>query len=107
HARAPYHRDVPNLPFDFQQPFTQAASTPLSVAALSRKIEAALDQGLPMSVQVVGEVANHTVRNGHHYWSLRDDNARIDCVMWASDARAASVHAQDGARMVAPGRVVH
>ena len=100
---------VGNLPFDFAMDKTLDAQgkAPLSVSALSNQIEAALAAGLPRSVQVVGEVANHSVRNGHHYWSLRDETARIDCVMWASDARSAQVHAQNGATMVATGTVVH
>jgi len=88
-------------------PRAEAEQSPLTVTALSRQIEAALASGLPSSVQVEGEVANHTIRNGHHYWSLRDDTARIDCVMWASDARSSTTHAVDGAAMVVTGTVVH
>ena len=85
----------------------EADQPTLTVTALSRQIEAALAGSLPSSVQVEGEVANHTVRNGHHYWTLRDDTARIDCVMWASDARRSTTHAVDGAAMVVTGTVVH
>ena len=100
-----------NLPFDFGMDKADTTGArpdePLSVTALSRCIEAALAAGLPGSVRVQGEVANVTLRNGHRYFSMRDGEASISCVMWASDAARCPMSMVDGDRVVAGGSVVH
>ena len=80
---------------------------PLTVAMLSQRIEAALAGGLPSSIRVEGEVANAVVRNSHQYFSLREPEASIGCVMWASDAQRCPHELRDGDRVIALGSVVH
>ncbi len=93
---------------DAPQHASEATSDPpLTVAALSQRIEAALAKGLPASLRVEGEVANAVIRNGHQYFSLREPGASIGCVMWASDLQRCSHTVRDGDRVIAVGSVVH
>ena len=84
-----------------------APDPPMTVAMLSQRIEAALAQGLPANIRVEGEVANAVVRNSHQYFSLREPDASIGCVMWASDAQRCTHDLRDGDRVIAVGSVVH
>ncbi|MEZ0265674.1 MAG: exodeoxyribonuclease VII large subunit, partial [Phycisphaerae bacterium] len=56
---------------------------PLSVSQLTGQIERALKDCLPASVLVRGEVSNfkHHAASGHMYFTLKDADACIDCVM--------------------------
>ena len=53
---------------------------------------------------VVGEVANHrNPGSGHHYFTLRDEKASLNCVMFRSGRGGRFL--QDGAQVVIHGRV--
>ena len=76
----------------------------MPVAALLAHIKAAVNTHLPGKVRVVGEVSNLSDRN-HWFFSLKDGEAVIRCVMFASAARAVRFKARDGVEVVATGRV--
>ena len=84
-----------------------SAPTPWTVSRLGGCITDALAAGVPDPVDVVGEVANWTERNGHWYFSLRDESATISCVMWASDTARATMRPASGDRVVVRGGVTH
>ena len=74
-----------------------------TVAALIAEINALLEQGFS-GVQVEGEVTNaSTSGRGHIYFSLKDDSAALDCVMWASRARRLKFELEDGLAALALG----
>jgi len=55
---------------------------------------------------IEGEVSNASQSTaGHFYFSLKDESARISCVMWRSQARRLSRLPQDGEQVLAHGRV--
>ncbi|MCJ7756214.1 MAG: exodeoxyribonuclease VII large subunit, partial [Thermoanaerobaculales bacterium] len=55
-----------------------------SVAALLSEVNALLDQGFS-GVRVEGEATNvNPSGRGHIYFTLKDESASVDCVMWAS-----------------------
>ncbi|MDP7069869.1 MAG: exodeoxyribonuclease VII large subunit [Phycisphaerales bacterium] len=87
------------LPFDWKPAERPSERPAMTVTDLARRIAAALEQGVPDPVRVQGEVAAFSERRGHWYFTLRDDEASIQCVMWASDVRR-------GARAIAMGDVV-
>jgi exodeoxyribonuclease VII large subunit len=61
---------------------TGAGGAPLTVAALNRAVAASLARGFPL-VRVLGEVANFTrAASGHWYFTLKDDQAQVRCVMF-------------------------
>ncbi|HEV7301373.1 MAG TPA: exodeoxyribonuclease VII large subunit [Tepidisphaeraceae bacterium] len=80
---------------------------PITVAQLTADIERALKGGLPPSVAVKGELSNynHHRGSGHHYFTMKDGSACIDCVMFKSDAIRLKFVPNDGMEVVTTGRV--
>jgi len=76
----------------------------MSVANLLSHIKSAVNTHLPGKVRVVGEISNLSDRN-HWFFSLKDGEAVIRCVMFASAARVVGFKARDGVEVVATGRV--
>ncbi len=75
-----------------------------SVGRLTRIIRDLLDDGLPM-VWVEGELSNVTLhRSGHRYFTLKDAEAQIQCVMWRT-RRAPAFELEEGVKVRAFGRV--
>lgn len=58
------------------------------------------------SVRVEGEISNFTrARSGHLYFTLKDAQAQLKCVMWRSAAESLPFQPGDGDSVVAGGRV--
>ncbi len=77
----------------------------LTVSALTAEIKALLEDGLP-PVWLTGEISNfkhHT--SGHFYFSLKDSEAQIPCVMWAGRNRYLRFAPRDGMQVVIQGKV--
>lgn len=63
------------------------------------------DAGLA-AVSVEGEISNYSAAaSGHRYFSLKDDQCVLKCVMWAGSAAHLRFHPQNGMKVVAMGRV--
>jgi exodeoxyribonuclease VII large subunit len=76
-----------------------------SVSQITQEIKAFLESEFP-SVWVTGEISNFTHHgSGHMYFSLKDDNAQINCVMWRSRNERLTFRPQTGLRVVAWGQV--
>ena len=80
-------------------------SPPLSVSelsgALKRTIESAFGQ-----VRVRGEISGFKRHNsGHCYFTLKDENACIDAVIWRSNAVVLAFRPEDGAEVIATGKL--
>jgi len=74
-----------------------------SVAALITEVNALLGQGFS-GVRVEGEVTNaSTSGRGHIYFTLKDEAAALDCVMWASKAQRLKFRLDDGLAVLALG----
>jgi exodeoxyribonuclease VII large subunit len=74
-----------------------------TVAGLIAEINSLLEQGFA-GIRVEGEVTNaSTSGRGHLYFSLKDDSAAIDCVMWASRARQLKFELEDGLAVLSSG----
>jgi exodeoxyribonuclease VII large subunit len=79
--------------------------TVYSVASLNRLVREILDQSLP-PVWVAGEIANwKRSHRGHCYFSLRDSQAQLRCVLFESDARRLPAEPKEGMRVRAFGAV--
>ncbi|MEM9418887.1 MAG: exodeoxyribonuclease VII large subunit [Planctomycetota bacterium] len=85
-------------------PHEEPADRPLSVGELAGQIKAALTDNLPRRIRVVGEVSNLSDRN-HWFFSLKDQDASIRSVMFASAARKVGFPVRDGLEVVATGRI--
>jgi exodeoxyribonuclease VII large subunit len=72
------------MALDFEGAERATARAPLTVSALNRTVAGLLERSFPL-VRVVGEVANLTrAASGHWYFSLKDDQAQVRCVMFRS-----------------------
>ena len=69
--------------------------------ALKRTIENAFGQ-----VRVRGEISGFKRHaSGHCYFTLKDENACIDAVIWRSNAAALAFRPEDGAEVIATGKL--
>ena len=76
-----------------------------SVTDLTRQIKGTLEEGFSR-IAVQGELSNFKHHSsGHLYFTLKDEHAQIQCVMWRSRVPALSVTPQDGMKMIARGNV--
>ena len=77
----------------------------LSVSDLTRNIRFILEENFT-SLWVEGEVSNfkrHT--SGHLYFSLKDDQSQVPCVMFRRENQALEFEMKDGLKLVCFGRV--
>lgn len=79
---------------------------PLTVSQLTRQIDRVLKDHLPTSVLVKGEISNVNAHgSGHLYFTLKDADACIDCVMWRSDAARLRFEPDGGMELLVSGHV--
>lgn len=78
-----------------------------SVAELTTYIREMFDVNENLQdVWVQGEVSNmRRAASGHWYFTLKDSQAQLKCVMWRSSAERQTVSPQDGDAILAHGRV--
>jgi len=76
----------------------------LTVGQLAGMVSDALSAGLPETVRVVGEVSGLRSRT-HLYFTLKDADAVVNCVLFASTARRLPFQPEDGREVIASGRV--
>jgi len=78
----------------------------VGISELTRRIKRLLEGGFS-SVAVQGEVSNfkHHHPSGHLYFTLKDENASLNAVMWRSRASMLPFMPIDGMKVVASGRI--
>jgi len=75
-----------------------------TVAQLNRHARQLVEAGL-RAVWIKGEVSGlKTYRSGHWYFSLRDAEAQVRCVMWRTDNLRTSAKLEDGQQVFLEGR---
>ena len=78
----------------------------LTVSQLTALIKQAIGLHLPATVHVIGQISNFKRHgSGHLYWTLKDDQSELSCVMWRSDAARMKFKPADGLEVVATGAV--
>ncbi|RNC81695.1 MAG: exodeoxyribonuclease VII large subunit [Phycisphaera sp.] len=81
-----------------------AQDAPISVSMLAGLIDGSLRKGIPSSVRVIGEVSGFRERT-HWYFDLKDADAVVQCVVFASSARKLGFVPENGQEVVASGRI--
>jgi exodeoxyribonuclease VII large subunit len=78
----------------------------ISVSELSNALKRAIEDGFPY-VRVRGEVSNYRGphSSGHVYFSLKDQGARIDAVIWKGVFSRMRVRPEDGMEVIATGKI--
>ncbi|MEX2583746.1 MAG: exodeoxyribonuclease VII large subunit [Gemmatimonadota bacterium] len=65
-----------------------------------------LIEGVFPPLWITGEIANFTrARSGHCYFTLRDDNSQLRCVMWRDEARRLPTAPEEGMAVRGLGRL--
>ena len=86
----------------FDQPSAEPPSVP-SVSEFTGKIKAVIESGFSDSL-VEGEVSDpKTSRNGHIYFTLKDEDAQLPCVVWRSVANRLELQLEQGQQIIAGG----
>lgn len=76
-----------------------------TVSELTREIKIILETTLPV-IWLEGEISNFKKHSsGHFYFSLKDENAQIACVMWRTRNSQLFFTPQDGMKVLALGQV--
>ena len=76
-----------------------------TVSELTNEIKILLETNLP-SLWVQGEISNFTHhRSGHMYFSLKDEDAQIACVMWRNRNLGLFFTPQDGMKVLVYGSI--
>jgi exodeoxyribonuclease VII large subunit len=83
------------------------AAKAVSVTELTRQIDRAIKTSLPPAVLVRGEISNFKDHgaSGNAYFTLKDAEACIDCVMFSSERENLKFDPSDGMELIATGRV--
>lgn len=82
------------IPFSFDIP---------SVSELTQKIKSLLENNF-RDILVEGEISNVSQsRNGHYYFTVKDDDAQMPCVIWRSTAMRMDTELRDGQQVVLGG----
>ncbi|MGH2581305.1 MAG: exodeoxyribonuclease VII large subunit, partial [Anaerolineales bacterium] len=77
------------------------------VSELSRFLRELIETAEPLQdLWVQGEISNFSRPNsGHWYFTLKDKEAELRCVMWRTDAQWQTVAPEDGQSVEAHGRL--
>lgn len=80
---------------------------PISVTALNQYVKGLLDRDRLLSqVLVRSEISNYKVYpSGHHYFSLKDAESSIRCVMFRREASSLRFRPENGMKVIVSGRV--
>lgn len=79
----------------------------LTVTALTYALKRLIEENVSLDdVWIKGEISNFTAHSsGHFYFTLKDENARLSCVMFRSQARRLSFHPENGQAVMVTGRM--
>lgn len=78
----------------------------LTVSQLTALVKQAVNLQLPATVHVIGQISNFKRHgSGHLYWTLKDEQSELSCVMWRSDAPRIKFEPTDGLEIIATGSV--
>ena len=79
----------------------------LSVLQINEYIRATIDHDAFLSsVAIRGEISNYKMYpSGHHYFSLKDENASLRCVIFRGNAIHLKFRPENGMRIVALGKI--
>lgn len=79
----------------------------LSITQINEYIRGKMDEdGLLLQLAVRGEISNYKMYpSGHHYFTLKDENAALKCVMFKTSASKLRFRPENGMKVIAMGRI--
>ena len=80
-------------------------TTPLTVTELTRQIKGALENVFP-PLWITGELSGFTAAaSGHYYFTLKDENSQVSCVMFRREAGRLPFLPENGMSVLVLGRL--
>lgn len=102
-SREPFNPELIHAPTDSS---IEQANRMITVSQLTSLVRRALEDALPTTLRVVGEISNLKRHgSGHLYFTLKDDRSELSCVTWRSDAVKLKFQPSDGLEVIATGRI--
>jgi len=96
-----------HIPADLPVGPVGSRESPMSIADLNDRTRRLIEKSVPPRMWVRGEVTDFKRnRNGHWYFSLRDSDAQISCVVWSSDQWRIPAAPDEGMEVVALAQMV-
>ena len=79
----------------------------LSITQINEYIRSKMDEDqLLVQLAVRGEISNYKMYpSGHHYFTLKDENAALKCVMFKTNAARLRFRPENGMKVIAMGRI--
>ena len=79
----------------------------LSITQINEYIRSRMDTDpLLTAVSVRGEISNYKLYpSGHHYFTLKDENAALKCVMFKGNAFRLKFRPENGMKIIAFGKI--
>ena len=79
----------------------------LTVTEVNTYIQEKMDRDVLLSsVAVKGEISNYKLYpSGHHYFTLKDENSALKCVMFKGNAFRLRFRPENGAKVIALGKI--
>ena len=79
----------------------------LTITQINEYIRSVVDRdALLASVAVKGEISNYKLYpSGHHYFTLKDENSALKCVMFRTQAMRIRFKPQNGMKVIAMGKI--
>ena len=79
----------------------------LTITQINEYIRGKLDaDGLLNAVAVKGEISNYKLYpSGHHYFTLKDENSALKCVMFKGNALRLRFRPENGMKIIAMGKI--
>ena len=108
-GRPPFDPDKVKAPMETPSLFASlgpAEPSVLTVTALNRLVRGAIQKELSGTLHVVGEISNLSRPSGGHvYFTLKDNESEVRCVMWQSAAATLKFQPPDGLAVIATGTI--
>lgn len=77
-----------------------------TVTQVNNLIKAAIEEGVPSRLSMEGEISGWKQHgSGHCYFTLKDDDSQIGCVMWRSSFNKCKFDPENGMSVIARGYV--
>lgn len=79
----------------------------LSITQINEYIRGKMDEDrLLLQLAVRGEISNYKMYpSGHHYFTMKDENAALKCVMFKTSASKLRFRPENGMKVIAMGRI--
>lgn len=83
------------------------AQNVLSITQINEYLRSSMDRDpLLCQVAVRGEISNYKLYpSGHHYFTLKDENAALKCVMFKTNALRMRFRPENGMKVIAMGKI--